>query len=228
MATRKQLIQYAVGGIVVVAIAIGAHSYFGGSTPPPAAPNQAASKAPPPADDPVTLTPNQSDQILALVAQARQLAGDNKFDEANAKLDEADKVAKGQSQVAQARRDIAQMKTPEGQLNTQLTRAKLAVDHGDKEAAEKALAEVAKLKPDAPEIAELRAKLQQDEQKATHRDDRVTQHLTAMREAMAKQDFATANSELNAAERIAVDDPTVQQARRDLNRARNAAQKKDQ
>ncbi len=226
MATRNQLIQYAIGGVVVVAIAVGGYRYFAG-VEKPVAETATATRERPAAnpDEPTVPSPTQADKILQLLGQARRLAGDGKFDEANARLDEADKVVKGQPEVAQARREIAEMRSPEGQLNLQITRARFAVDHGDKAAAETAFAEIEKLKPGAPEIVELRAKLEQNQKKDTRRDDRVTQHLAAMHDAMSKQDFATANSELNAAERIAVDDPTVQQARRELNRARNAAQK---
>lgn len=225
MATRKQLIQYAVAGVVVVIVAFATYSYFGGTQAPT---EQAAQKkAAPVADDPVMPTAAQADKILLLLGQARQYAADGKFSEADAALDMADKVVKDQPQVAEARRDVAQLKTPEGQLAIQLTRAELAVEHGDKDAAEKALAAVEKLKPDAPEIAELKAKLEKNRSQDTRRDSRLTRHLTTMREAISRGDFAAADSELNTAERIAVDDPEVQKARRELNRARNAAQKKN-
>src|SRR5581483_5388241 len=194
---------------------------------PAPTPRTASTKSTPAADEQTTPTGVQADKILALVAQARQLAADGKFDEADKALDQADKVVKNQPEVQQARRDIAAMKTPQGQLALQLARAQLAVDHGDNAAAEKALAEVEKLKPDAPEIAELRARMQHQQIKETHHDDRVTRHLTAMREAIARGDFATADSELNAAERADVADPAVHQARIELNRARNSALKKD-
>ncbi len=129
--------------------------------------------------------------------------------------------------MAQARRDIAAMKTPEGQFALQLARAELAVDHGDMAAAEQALAAIEKLKPDAPEVAELRARMQHQQTQEVHRDNRVTRHLTAMREAIARGDFAAADRELNAAERADVTDPAVHRARIELNRARNAALGKD-
>ena len=228
VATRTSLIRYAFAGVVVLAAGFAAYSYFGGSKKA-APPQTTAAKTRPAvdADEPLVPTPTQADKILVLLGQARQLASDGKFAEADARLDEADKVVKGQPQVAQARREIAEMKTPEGQLSIQLTRARLAVEHGDKEAAEKAFAAIESLKPGAPQVAELRARLERDQSQRTRRDDRVTRHLAAMREAVARQDFATADSEFNAAQRIAVDDPDVQQARRELNRARNSAQKKD-
>ena len=43
-----------------------------------------------------------------------------------------------------------------------------------------------------------------------------------MREAMARRDFAAANSALNEAERIDVQEPAIRQARGELARAQNA------
>ncbi len=223
--TARKSILYAIVGIAIVAIAVGVYEYFGASQPAPR-PAANATKMPP-ADEQQTPTSAQADRILALVSQARQLAADGKFDEAGQALDQADKVVKGQPEVAQARRDVAAMKTPEGQFALQLARAELAVDHGDAAAAESALAEIEKLKPDAPEIAELRARMQHQQTQEVHRDNRVTRHLTAMREAIARGDFAAADRELNAAERADVADPAVHQARIELNRARNAALNKD-
>ncbi len=225
--TLRKILPYAIVGLAVIAIAVGAYSYFGASPPPaPAAPATTA-KAPPPADETAVPTSTQADKILALVAQARQLANDGKFDEAERALDDADKVVKGQAEVEQARRDIAELRTPQGQLALQLSRAKLAVDQGDEQAADRALAEVEKLNPQAPEIAELRARLEREKAKEEHRDERITRHLAAMHEALAKQDLAAADRELNAAERIDVADPAVRRARVELNRARNAQLKKD-
>lgn len=226
MTTRKT-VMYAVAGAAIVAVAIGAYEYFGANPQPAPAPAASATKAPPAADEQQTPTSAQADKILGLVSKARQLAADGKFDEAGQALDQADKIVKGQPEVAQARRDIAAMKTPEGQLALQLARAELAIDHGDTVAAERALAEIEKLKPDAPEIAELRGRMQHEQTQDVHRDNRVTKHLTAMREAIARGDFAAADRELNAAERVDVTDPAVHRARIELNRARNAALKKE-
>jgi predicted Zn-dependent protease len=227
---RKRLVQYGIAAVVVVAVACLAYVQWGGGSKPETAAKPTASRqssTPSDPDEPKVLSPVQTDRIRELVGQARQLAGDGKFAEADASLDQADKIAKGLPEVAQARREIAQIKTPEGQLSSQLTKARLAVEHGDAVAAEKALAEVEKLKPDAPEIAELRTRLQADQARAIRRDSRIVQHLTAMREAIGRKDLAVADSELNAAERIDPADPTVRQARIELNRARNAALKKD-
>ncbi len=119
------------------------------------------------------------------------------------------------------------MRTPEGQLKTQLTRARFAIEHDDKATAEKALAEAERLNAQAPEIAELRQALKEAEQKDTHRGNRVTELLTKMREEIARGDFAAADSDLNAAERINIQDPAIRDARRELARAREAKQKDD-
>ena len=97
-------------------------------------------------------------------------------------LQKADKVFPGWSETEKARNEIAQLRTPEGQLKTQLDRARFAIEHDDRAAAEKALAEAERLNAQAPQIAELRQALKQAEQKDTHRGDRVTELLTKMRE----------------------------------------------
>jgi len=48
-----------------------------------------------------------------------------------------------------------------------------------------------------------------------------------MREDIARGDFAAADSDLNAAERINMQDPSIREARRELARARDAKQKED-
>jgi hypothetical protein len=77
----------------------------------------------------------------------------------------------------------------------------------------------------APQIAELRQALKEAEQKDTHRSDRVTELLTRMREEIARGDFAAADSDLNAAERVNIQDPAIREARRELARARDAKEK---
>jgi tetratricopeptide (TPR) repeat protein len=223
----KRLIQYAVVGVFGLVLLGGAYYLFGAGKQP----DSTASTAPPastaPDDEPTVPTQTQNEKAMRFVANARQLAGEGKFDEADAALQKADKVVPNSPEVEQARRDIAAMKTPEGQLTTQLTDARFAVEHGDYTAADKALAAAERLNPQAPEIAELKKALETAKAKDTHRADRITRHLTAMREAIARHDFATADSALDAAERIAVDDPEVRQARSELTRARAADQKKD-
>ena len=113
-------------------------------------------KAPPPTDEQVPPTAVQNDQLVSLTAQARRLAADGKFDEAEAALEKADKVYAGWSETEKARSDIAEMRTPEAQLKMQLDRARLAIEHDDRATAEKALAEAERLNAQAPQIAELR------------------------------------------------------------------------
>jgi hypothetical protein len=127
-------------------------------------------------------------------------------------------------EIDQARADIEKLKTPEGNLAAQLARAKLAVEHNDTATAEAALAEASRIKADAPEIAEMRGALQAAKEKAAQRETRVTDALTRMREALAKHDFAAADSALNEAERIDVQNPLVRRARGELARARGAQQ----
>ena len=58
------------------------------------------------------------------------------------------------------------------------------------------------------------------------RDDRIKEHLAAMRSAIARGDFATADSELNAVSRVDVGNPELRKARREVEQAREEAQKK--
>jgi len=120
------------------------------------------------------------------------------------------------------------MRTPEVQLKNQLERARLAIEHDDRATAEKALAEAERLNAQAPQIAELRQSLKEAEQKDVRRGNRVTELLTRMREDIARGDFAAADGDLNAAERIDLQDPAIRDARRELARAREAKQKEQQ
>ena len=186
----------------------------------PAAAQQASSS-----DDQAAPTTTQSDQVRGFIADAHRLADAGNFTEAEASLQKADKVIPNSPETAQARSDIAVMATPQGQLNTQLTRARLAIDQADSAAAENALAEAERLNPQAPEIAALRQTLQTAQQKETRRNNRITALLTTMREAIVRHDLAAADGALNEAERIDLQDPSVRQARVELSRAQNASQK---
>jgi hypothetical protein len=185
-------------------------------------------KTPPPADERAPPTAVQNDQLVSLMAEARRLAADGKFDEAEAALQKADKVYAGWPEIEKARSEIAEMRTPEAQLKMQLERARLAIEHDDRATAEKALAEAERLNAQAPQIAELRQSLKEAEQKDVHRGNRVTELLTRMREDIARGDFAAADGDLNAAERIDIQDPALRDARRELTRAREAKQKEEQ
>ena len=157
---------------------------------------------------------------MALIGDARRQAAAGNYTEAEASLAKAEKAVPKLPETQQARDDIARLKTPEGQFASHIQRARLAVDHDDSAAAEAELAEAARLKADAPEIAELRAALQAAHDKKARREARIADALARMREAMARRDFAAANSALNEAERIDVQEPTIRQARGELARAR--------
>jgi len=232
--SKQKLMRYGALGVVAVVVVIGAiYLWNRYEAPAPATtasarPSPASSGRPAPAaagDEHTVPSVNQTDQVVKLVGDARRLAGAGKFDEAEASLQKADKLIPGLPETEKARNEIAEMRTPEGQLKTQLTRARLAIEHDDKAAAEKALAEAERLNKQAPEIAELRQALQAAEQKDTHRSSRVSELLTKMRQEIARGDFAAADGDLNAAERINVQDPAIRDARRDLARAREAKEK---
>ena len=175
-------------------------------------------------DEPAIVSAQQRDQAVDLIADARRQAAAGNFTEAEASLKKADAVVPKMPEIEQARADIARLKTPEGNFAVQLARARLAIEHADSAAAETALAEASRLKPDAPEIAEMRSALQAAKEKSAQREARITDALTRMREAVAKRDFAAADSALNEAERIDQQDPSVRRARGELARARGAQQ----
>lgn len=162
------------------------------------------------------------DEAVTLIGEARRQAAAGNDIEAEALLKRADKAVPDLPETRQARDDIARLKTPEGQFANDIRRARLAVDHDDGAAAEVALAEAARLRPDAPEIAELRAALQAAHDKKARRETRVADALARMREAIARRDLAAANSALNEAERMDVQDDTIRQARSELARAQDA------
>ncbi len=232
--SASKLIRYGAIGVAALVIVAGAvYLLERGMAPPaeqqqtanPAAPNPAANPTATASPDDQTGPSNvQNDQLVSLVGSARRLAAAGKFDEAEAELQKADAVYKGWPETETARNDIAQMRTPEGQLKTQLERARLAIEHNDKATAEKALTEAERLNPQEPQIASLRQQLQESEQKQEHRNGRVTELLAKMREDIARGDFAAADGELNAAERVDVTDPAIRDARRELARARDAKQ----
>jgi hypothetical protein len=238
--STKQLIRYGVSGALAAVVVAGAVYLLDRS--PTASPVTTADDANPPAaatprvaakpatptdnpDEPAVPSAAQTDQVARLLGDARRLAADGKFAEANAALDKADAVMPGSDDTAAARREIAALSTPQGQLVTQLARARAAIEQDDVAEANKALAEVEKLNPEAPEIAQLRQALQAAQQKATHRNSRVVELLTEMREAIARHDFAAADGALNEAARIDVRDPAIDQARIELTRAHDADRK---
>jgi hypothetical protein len=241
--SNKRLIRLGAIGAFCVVVAGGAFVLFDRpDNPTPAKPVTATtasdssatarptSKAPAAAPasssgDPVVPTDAQSDQVRGFIADARRQAASGSFTDAETSLQKADKVIPDWPETAQARRDIAAMATPQGQLATQLARARAAIDQNDGTAAEKALAEAERLNPQAPEIAVLRQTLQTAQQKETRHNNRITELLTTMREAIARHDLTAADSALNEAERIDIQDPSVRRARVELSRAQNADQK---
>jgi uncharacterized protein HemY len=169
----------------------------------------------------------QTDQVARLLGAARRLAQDGNFDGAKAVLDRADTLMPGSADTAAVRREITQLSTPQGQLALQLDRARSAIAQEDSTAAEKALAEAERLSPQAPEIASLRQTLKDAQQKEAHRSDHVAELLKEMRDAIARHDFKAANSAFNEAERINVRDPSIEPARVELAKARNAEEKRN-
>jgi hypothetical protein len=186
----------------------------GASTSPATTPAAAASTRGATSGDEVTVVNGlRRDEAVALIGDARRQAAAGNYTEAEASLAKAEKAAPKLAETQQARDDIARLKTPEGQFANHIQRARLAVDHDDSAAAEAELAEAARLKSDAPEIAELRAALQAAHDKKARREARIADVLARMREAMARRDFSAANSALNEAERIDVQEPAIRRGR---------------
>lgn len=225
-----RLPRFAVIGAVGVVVLAGAFFLFDrtDTEAPPVPPRQTASVPRAEMGD-LDAIPDQaiSDRAFHLVGQARRLANRGKFAEADAKLAEADKVLPGLSETAEARRKIAELATPEGQFAIQFDRARTAVGNDDYAEAEKALAEAERLKPEAPQIAELRQAMQAAQQKEAKRSSQVTELLAAMREAIARKDIAGADRAFNEAARIDVLDPALDQARVELAHAHEAARDKN-
>jgi hypothetical protein len=202
--------------------AAGASMASTSSANPPTAQSTPSSSS---SDEPTMVSAQQRDEAVDLIADARRQAAAGNFTEAEGSLKKAEAAVPQMPEIEQARADIARLQTPEGNLAAQLARARLAVEHDDSATAEAALAEASRLKPDAPEIAGLRTALQAAKEKATQREARIAEALTRMREAVAKRDFAAADSALNEAERIDLQDASVRRARGELARARGAQQK---
>ena len=225
--THKSGWRYAIGSALCLAvIGVGAYSYlYGGQAKPaevqvPEAAKRAvaAAKQAAPDDEPPILSSIVTDQARELVGEARRLAASGDFAGAETALKKAETAAPGLDETAQARRAIAELSTPQGQLATQLDRARSAVERGDNTVAEQAITEAERLNAPAPVIAELRASLQAAQRKDTHKDDHIASLLAEMRTAAARHDFATANRALNEAARIDIQDRDVLKARDELNR----------
>jgi tetratricopeptide (TPR) repeat protein len=242
--STKQVIRYGASGALAAIVVAGA-VYLLDRSPTASPATTTADDANPPAaakpraakpaatavaptanpDEPAVPSAAQTDQMARLLGDARRLAADGKFDEAKATLDKADAVMPGSEDTAAARREIATLSTPQGQLTTQLARARAAIAQNDAAAATQALAEAEKINPQAPEIPQLRQAMQDAQQKETHRNSRIVELLTTMREAIARHDFAAADGALNEAARIDIRDPAIDQARIELTRAHDADRK---
>ena len=189
------------------------------SATPPTAQAAAVSSS---SDEPTVISAQKRDQAVELIANARRQAAAGTFTDAEASLKKADMVVPHMPEIKQARADIERLKTPDGNFDAQLARARLAIEHADMPTADAAIAEAGRIKPDAPEIAELRTSLQASKEKTAQRETRITEALTRMHDAMTKRNFAAADSALNEAERIDLQDPSVRRARGELARARGA------
>jgi hypothetical protein len=218
---------------VGIAVVAGAFYFFdrpSAVAPPAPVPARQATSQPSADMGDFEALPNEalSDRAFHLVAQARRLADQAKFAEANAKLDEADRLVPGLSETAEARRRIAALATPDGQFALQIARARNALGNDDYADADKALTEAERLKPQAPEIVELRQAMQAAQQKEARRNSQVADLLATMREAIARKDIAGADRAFNEASRIDVLDPALEQARVELAQAHDAAREKNQ
>lgn len=227
-AISARLPRFAVVGTVGVVVLAGAFHLFdrtGADAPAPAPAKQVATRQPRADLSDVDAPPDEalSDRAYHLIAQARRLADRGKFTEANARLDQADKLVRGLNEAAEARRKIAALATPDGQFALRIARARTAVGNDDFAEADKALTEAAKLKPAAPEIAELRQAMQATQQIEAKRSSKIADLLANMREAIARKDIAGADRAFNEATRIDVLDPALDQARVELAQAHGAA-----
>jgi hypothetical protein len=201
-----------------VASDAGRHATAASTSSPPTAQSAVASSS----DEPAVISAQKRDQAVELIAGARRQAAAGNFTDAETSLKKADTVVPHMPEIEQARADIEKLKTPDGSFDAQLARARLAIEHADTATADTAIAEASRIKPDAPEIAELRTALQTAKEKTAQRETRITDALTRMRDAVAKRNFAAADSALNEAERIDLQDPAVRRARGELARARGA------
>jgi len=175
------------------------------------------------ADDISPINILRRDEAVQLIAEARRHAAVGNFAAADAALARAAKASPSLAEIGQARLEIARLKTPEGQFALQLQRARLAIDHDDSAAAQAALDEAARLRPEAPQIGQLRAELRAAHDKKARREALIAEALARMREAVARRDFGAAYTALNEAERIDVQDPTIRRARGELARARGGS-----
>jgi hypothetical protein len=194
---------------------------------PGAPPSQLATKPTSTLDDRDVPSPADTDRVARLLGEARRLAYDGKFADAKAAVDKAEAILPGSTEIAQVRREITEISKPDAQFALQLQRARSAIVQSDYEGAEQALAAAESLKPQAPEIAQLRQQLQESERQQAERSQRVNELLGEMRQAIGRHDLAAAGRALNAAERLDVRDPAIDPARIELARAQEAERKRE-
>jgi hypothetical protein len=226
--SRRRQIRYGALGVAILLLAAGviafSHSSQRTTANPETTPPRRTAEAPPSTTTPDDITPAvnalQRAEAVALIGEARRLAAAGDFGRAEAVLHQAQKTGPDLPEIEQARRDIERLQTPAGSLAQQLQRAQLAIEHDDTATAEAALGEASRIQPNAPEIAALRATLKQSQEKTGRREAQIAQALARMREAVARRDFAAADSALNEAERIDLQNPSIRRARGELARAR--------
>src|SRR5580704_9716870 len=201
--STRQLIRYGAVGALAVVVVAGAVYFFDRS--PTASPATTADGANPPA----AADPSSAATPSVAANPATPAVNPN------------EPVVPSEAQTDQIARLLGDAHRLAADGN--FAEAKAALDKAD--AVNKALAEAEKLNPQAPEIAQLRQALLAAQQKETHRNSRIVELLTTMREAIARHDFAAADGALNEAERINIRDPAVDQARSELARAHDADRK---
>ena len=194
---------------------------------PGAPPSQLATKPTSALDDRDVPSPAETDRVARLLGEARRLAYDGNFDDAKATVDKAEAILPGSTEIGQVRREITEISKPDAQFALHLQRARSAIVQSDYEGAEQALVSAERLKPQAPEIAQLRQQLQQSQRQQAERSQRINDLLGDMRQAISRHDLAAANRALNAAERLDVRDPAIDPARIELARAQDAERKRE-
>jgi hypothetical protein len=182
-----------------------------------------AAPAPPVAPDPSTYTLRQIEEAASLVGDAKRLAREGKFTEAEAALQAAEKAAPALPQTREAQREVAELATPKGRFQRLIGDAKRALEHDDPAAARTAIAEAEKLDPGAPSLTELKQQLAATESAKAKRNEQIVALLVRFRDALKRKDIAAAYRALNEAERIDIVDPRIDEARLELDKAQEAA-----
>ena len=186
----------------------------------PSGPPRAARRPVPqviPEDNPPR-TAIRREEAAHQLGEARRRAATGDFTGAEEALRAADRIAPDQPETAAVAAEIAELKTPRGRLTTLTAQARRAIDYGDIAAAIAAIGEIERLDSSSPALAQLRRDLAASQSRVADRDARIRTLVAAMREALARRDFAAAYRALNEAERLDVQNAAVQDARAELNR----------